>query len=417
MEQVKNIWFYLEPYVFISEDRDRYLFYNTWMKKGMDFYRNHAIDRIVNHLQQTDNMYSVLIHADELDDSRLYEFVQSMQAEGYGDLLEGDLPKPVIMPPLLNLQKSVERMKKNELPIGENILSNLQDVTIYLNGSCRHDCRDCALMFTQWSCCTKTGNSLDFHLLKDFLQSIVYTRASINLTGGNPFEYPELYELLEILGRNASMQTFIVNYRNIPDNLDALYVFTNDSFQLKILVCDSYQAESLVAMAVKLKQGNIRQLWEIGITSVAEYESAEQLSEQLAEHDIRVVIKPYFNGKNLAFFEEYIFVRQEDLLAVELDRQDVFALQELNTHDFGKITVLSDGQIYANVNREPIGNIREPVADMLCRELESGTSWRCTRYGVELCNQCRFRLICPSPSNYEFALGRPNLCHVETDKN
>lgn len=307
-------------------------------------------------------------------------------------------------------------MQKNELPIGEHILSNLQDVTIYLNGTCRHDCLDCGEMFKQWPCCTKKESSLDFNSLKEFLYSIAYTRASVNITGGNPFEYPGLYELLEILGRNVSMQTFIVNYRNVPDQLDSLYVFTNDSFRLKIVVCDSYPMDSLVAMAVKLKQEAIHQLWEIGVTSVDEYDNAELLSEQLTRQEIPVAIKPYFNGKNLAFFEEYIFVRQEDLLVEELDRQEVFALQELNTNDFGKITVLSDGKIYANVNREPIGTISESIGTVLCRELESGTSWRFTRYCVEPCIQCRFRLVCPSPSNYELAMNRPNLCHVKTAK-
>jgi pseudo-rSAM protein len=414
MEILESIWFYLEPYVFISEDSERYLFYNTLLKKGMIVDRNDVIDKVVTHLQQTGNMYSILIPMKELEDSRLYELVQSLQEAGYGDIIEGELSKPIIMPPLLSLQKSVARLKKNGIPVGENILLYLHDVTIHLNGSCSNNCRNCKNMFKQYSCCTKSDNILDFNQLKEFLQSIAYACASINITGGNPFQYTELYELLEILGRNESMQTFIVNYQNIPDDLDSLYIFTNKSFCLKITVCDSYQTDSLVALANKLKQVNINQQWEIGITSESEYEKAEYLSEQLAKLDIRIVIKPYFDGNNIAFFEENIYVRQEDILSVELDRQNVFALQALNTNDFGKLTITSDGKVYANINREPIGNIQEPIGDILCGELENETSWRFTRYQIEPCNRCCYKLVCPSPSNYELAIGRPNLCYMKT---
>jgi pseudo-rSAM protein len=116
----------------------------------------------------------------------------------------------------------------------------------------------------------------------------------------------------------------------------------------------------------------------------------------------------------LTFFEENIFMKQEDILDIRLDRQGIFALQELNTYKFGKITLMPDGKIYADINKDSIGNIKEPIVDVLCRELIYGDSWRHTRYQVRPCNQCRFKLICPSPSHYESAIGKPNLCHVKT---
>jgi hypothetical protein len=41
-----------------------------------------------------------------------------------------------------------------------------------------------------------------------------------------------------------------------------------------------------------------------------------------------------------------------------------------------------------------------------------GDSRRHSRYRTGPCNQCRFKLICPSPSSYESVIGKPNLCHV-----
>ncbi|MDR2773648.1 MAG: hypothetical protein LBC19_02690 [Tannerella sp.] len=250
-------------------------------------------------------------------------------------------------------------------------------------------------------------------LLNDFLYSISYTGASVNVTGGDPFQYPEFHKLYEALGKMDSLKTYIVNYRNIPEDTDVLNLFTDEQFRLKITVNDSYRENTPVAIAERLQQRNINQLWETGITSVREYEKAERLSEQLSRRNIEVNIKPYYNQKNMEFFEENIFIRQEYLMAIELDRQDIFALQELNTHDFGKITLTPDGKVYANLNKKPIGNIREGIGDILCGELANGDSWRHTRYRTGPCKQCRFRLICPSPSSYESVIGKPNLCHVK----
>ena len=106
-------------------------------------------------------------------------------------------------------------------------------------------------------------------------------------------------------------------------------------------------------------------------------------------------------------------MQKEDILEANLDKQNIFALQELNTHNFGKITLMPDGKIYADLNKKLIGNINEPIGDILGKELVSGNSWRYTRYQVKPCCQCRFKLICPSPSSYESAIGKPNLCHVK----
>jgi pseudo-rSAM protein len=412
MENISTLWFYLEPYVFISEDQDEFLFYNASLGKSMSFGKSEIINKVVKYLQNSENMYSIRMGVKELENEQLYHFIQSLQEASFGDMMEGHLPKPVIMPPILSLQRNVERLKTSVSLLNENILSYLHELTVFVNGKCKHHCKSCRNMFKQYPCCTKSDDTLDFSLLNDFLYSISYTGASVNITGGDPFQYPEFYKLYEALGKMDSLKTCIVNYRNIPDYPDILNLFANESFRLKITVNDSYREETLIAIAERLQHSNVNQLWETGITSVREYENAERLSEQISRRNIEINIKPFYNQKNLDFFKENIFIQQEDLMAIELDRQDIFALQELNIHHFGKITLMPDGKVYADINKGAIGNIREQTGDILCRELVNGDSWRYTRYRTGPCNQCRFRLICPSPSSYESVIGKPNLCHV-----
>jgi pseudo-rSAM protein len=413
MDDIKKIWLYLEPSVFISEDKQSCLFYNANTHKSVLFKKNETINNLVIYLQNPDNMYSILININDLDgNDDLYDFIVSLQEAGCGDIIEGELPKPVILPPLLNLQKSVERLKKNNIPTGDKITSYLHEVTIYVNGDCQYNCNGCQHRFRQMPFCTKSENTLDFDVLNNFLSSIAYTNANINITGGNPFQYPKLYELLDELGKRLSLQTFIVNYRNIPEDLTVLYIFTSPQFKLDIVVDDSFEIDTLISVATKLQQGKINQLWKISIASESEYERAEQLLLLLSEHDIKAEIKPLYINNNLSFFEENIFISQDDILGIALDRQNIFALQMLNTNDFGKLVILSDGKIYANVNHNPVGSIYDPISDILVKELETGQSWRNTRYNVTPCSKCCFKLLCPSPSNYEIVIRKPNLCHI-----
>ena len=391
-KNIKTLWFYLEPYVFVSEDLKGFFFYNSDSKKGISFDKNEITNKVVMQLQNIYNMYSVMIGVKDMENEHLYNLIKSLQEEEFGDIIESNLPKPIIMPPVLSLQKSVERMNKARLPlINDSVLSYLHEVTIFVNGKCQYDCKECKNMFRQYTHCTKSNDSINFTLLNDFLYPISLTGASINITGGDPFKYPELKNLLDVFGGRGFKQTLIVHYLNIPNEFDLLHSFTGELFRLNILVNDSYQEKSLVDSAEKLLQNNINQLWEIGITSVLEYEKAELLSEQLIKRNIDVNIKPLYNGNNLIFFKENVFIQQEDIIFAELDRQEVFALQKLNTNDFGKITIMYDGRVYANINKAPIGDFKERIGEILCRELEYGESWRYTRYNLKICNKCRFK--------------------------
>ncbi|CAK7054151.1 MAG: hypothetical protein PARBB_02670 [Parabacteroides distasonis] len=409
---IETLWLYLEPYTFISEDKDYHYFYNANAFKSISFHKNEVISPFVAELQNIDNLYSVKIRVKDLEDLRLLNFVETIQSLGLGDIIEGDLDKPIIMPPILNLQKSIERLKEHKVPIGENILSYLHEVSIYVNGTCPFDCLNCQARYKQYLCCTKSTKVLDPALLRNFLFSIYYTGAAITLSGGNIFQYKELEEVLAIVEGIDATHTLVSDWRNIPEDLSVLSKRKKEAFRLKALVNEPADTDTVIALAQRINKLRIKQCWEISITSLPEYEKAEALSESLSEWADDVTIRPFYTGENISFFEECIFINQEELDNIELDRQGIFALQALNTNHFGKITILTDGNVYANVNEKPLGRIQDPIKEILCEELEKGTSWRRTRYHLEPCSQCRYKLICPSPSNYELAIGKNNLCHI-----
>lgn len=62
---------------------------------------------------------------------------------------------------------------------------------------------------------------------------------------------------------------------------------------------------------------------------------------------------------------------------------------------------------------EPIGDSEEKINELVFKEMKNGKAWFLTRDEVSPCKDCLFRYLCPSPSNYELVIGKPNLCHVK----
>ena len=81
MSTIDTLWLYLHPHVFISEDSDRYLFYNTSTYNGISFEKKEIIASIVEQLQDIEKLYSVKIDLKDLEDDILYEFVETIQAQ------------------------------------------------------------------------------------------------------------------------------------------------------------------------------------------------------------------------------------------------------------------------------------------------------------------------------------------------
>lgn len=48
----------------------------------------------------------------------------------------------------------------------------------------------------------------------------------------------------------------------------------------------------------------------------------------------------------------------------------------MNLYDFGKITILPNGDVYANLNHPSLGNIHvNNIQEILHKEVEEGKSW------------------------------------------
>lgn len=125
---------------------------------------------------------------------------------------------------------------------------------------------------------------------------------------------------------------------------------------------------------------------------------------------------PYFNGNNIAFFKDFVFNGLEDIIGEPISKKTIFRRQTLNENFFGKLIVLPSGDVYANVNCPPVGNILfDSVAKLVYEEMTNSTAWFMLRNAGE-CNDCINRHLCPSISNYELVTGIMNMCYIRGDR-
>jgi pseudo-rSAM protein len=126
-----------------------------------------------------------------------------------------------------------------------------------------------------------------------------------------------------------------------------------------------------------------------------------------------VAFHPFYNGQNLAFFEQAVFVDRQSLSAARPSLQEIHSRQVMNPFHFGNLTLLSNGDIHAGINDPPLGQIsQDSIYDLVFQEVSRGRTWRRTRKQVMPCGECIYAGLCPPLSNYEPALGRNNLCHI-----
>lgn len=147
------------------------------------------------------------------------------------------------------------------------------------------------------------------------------------------------------------------------------------------------------------------------ITGAEEYQNAGILAARYKINKYN--LHPVYTGKNYDFFKEYIFLDHEDILQQKLSFRQIFAHQKLNTHFFGTLTVLADGEVYSNVNSVSLGNIANvTLLDIISQEMVTNSSWRRIRDAAP-CSGCLYQYLCPSPSNYETVMNKMNLCHIK----
>lgn len=406
---MNTYWLYLEPYTFAFHNKQKVVFYNTINGKYLTYhYSDHEwLEDTVHKLDNPSNGYGTLISGTEME--KMNPMIEDLRNSFSGDCipLENKENLPFIFKPFCRvMEDKLAKMEHVGAEVGENyameVLTNLNEVTFFLGPDKE-----------------EYGQAVDYPYYRQFIHSLDYP-CSTPLTLE---EYSRLITLLRNIGigtlnlvlNESAHEIFHVMLPLLYECEFKINLYVNDR-ELTLLhsvdfsehfhlVVNVHHADARIMDNLMKYDNKSDTLCNIIVSSEEELQSAMQWNGNVS-------ILPYYNGNNNDFFKEFIYSDLETILETPIDKQTIFRRQTLNEEFFGKLFILSNGDVFSNMNAQPVGNIKNvSLAQLVYEELHSTTSWfKMREYGR--CKDCVNKYLCPSISNYEWVIGKPDLCHV-----
>lgn len=398
-------WFYLEPSVFIFSRGDKVLFYDSDLKSKVLCNKTDKIESLIQSLLELDNMYGMGLNDSDLKDNEMSELIKCLREQFMADLLPFSGVNPVVIPPVMKChadQRSV--MQETE------VMPLLNELTFYLNGTCLQKCVHCKDYLHQFSFCCKNKEELNIREVKGLLHKVLATTPTLklNFNGGNIFRYTQINELLTHLHQTQTKSNIYVHYLNwdfsFYNQLASCNIFTH------IYVTFPVDWEKIKEISIQHKNSSERIKFRFVVENEEEFEVVQYKIDK--EGIEKFSIAPYYNNHNISFFKKYVFTEEEELSEDMPCKRDIYKRQLINLNDMGKLIISSDGYYFSNMNFSALGKTTDPVAQIISNEWNKGKAWKRIRQ-EKPCSECVYQYLCPSPSNYELILNRPNLCNIK----
>ena len=279
---------------------------------------------------------------------------------------------------------------------------------------CTHDCTDCQTLYKQTEFCSTFGNSkteFEFQMLERFIRQIyVLKNVSVNIIGGDIFKYSNLNDLLNLLAENPSNTILNSHYLNLPEVLK----YENEIREISDLEFVIFVSLPINKIAFKktfelIKKFAHKAKFKFTIADENDFNKVEQIVKTYSLDNFEIV--PYFNGRNLDFFNENVYLDKCDLQDLSLKMNEIFANMSINSLSFGKFNINPKGEVYSNYWFEPVGSIyTDKLHKLIYSEISTGKGWRRIRNNKP-CNECIYQFLCPPPTNFELAIGNNKICN------
>jgi pseudo-rSAM protein len=403
-----KFWFYLEPSIFIFKGKSQILFYDSESSKKIIFEESDSINKLINSLLDINNMYCISVNETDLKDISVHHFIEVLRDSYMADIIPYSTKGPVVVPPVMKCHADKPKKDKAHAK-GTNVMSVLNEITFYLNGKCYQQCKYCLYYFKQFSCCHKDKGELPLADVIKIIDNIISVSLSskINFNGGDIFLYSQIEELLIYLKEKKIKSNIYFNYLNWNGKYKDMIFDGNIILHIYITTPIDYIQ---LQHTINIFKHKLEVLQLIFIVR----NEQELLSTQTLINDFEIQqysLVPFYDSENLYFFEQVVFTNVDDLLSASPTKHDIYKRQYVNMFDFGKLTLSSSGKYYSNMNFVSLGNITEDIVQIVGKEWVSGKVWKRTR-DTEPCKNCIYQYLCPSPSNYEIAIGKNNLCNI-----
>ena len=378
--------------------------YQSKNYRSLVFSLSEKVREICSHLLVLEHLYTVELTEEELNIPDVCHFINHLLEIDAARLIsDTDMKKGAVsMMPVLKIHETIDDfVSKHERGVGGKIIQHVHELTFYINGSEYGNEQYCRQTIFP----TKHESMLEVDKVIRFIRNSKNPfLTNINLVV-NISSFPDFETLLHQIEAFEISVTICITASDILDNKEVLKrTDWHDKTCFRILMDKKDNNEQVIEFFK-----DIEKPFSVDFIIFSEqgYLDVKQISTTIKSNFI-----PVYNGENIDFFESNVFIRQEEILASALSKREIFKRQATNIFHFGKLTVLPDGNVYADVNQTPLGTIDDTVYSIVYREFTEGKSWFRVR-DFSPCKDCIYQWLCPSPSNYEIAIGCSSLCHVK----
>lgn len=413
-------WLFLEPYVHLVRQDTTLLLYNSLSKSVLEFPVSPKLRKIADELLDQASGYVVRLSASQLQSPDIQEFVSKLRQYFMGDILDpgwsSGKPVNIVPEPVVKFGLNPVPRQKSSVKPEINPRNYLQEITLYLNAGPVSDRTIHKMAFLQFSypaCFSEIDEEMDIHLLRAIMDDVnKYTPSLIHLSGYNLMIYPHLGEVIELMARSPFQKKYHFRIENWESQI-VPYLQVQKHTSVALYITFPFLQERITAYLHELPDIRLMKKLEFNFV-VKNQEEMETAVEIINDYGLgNVFFKPLFTGENLDFFRKNVFASKEEILAAHPDQQQVFSRITINENDFGKLSVMPGGQVYANLNDPLIGDAtKEDLVQLVSHELEQGVSWRRIRKEVFPCKKCIYQFLCPPVSSYELFMQRFNFCDV-----
>lgn len=412
MEAAYIYWLYLEPYTFIFRNEEKALVYNTLNSAYLVCpYTQPLFRELIDGLEDMDNGYCVPLSEKALKNLEVLAWIKRLCETFSGNVIPASGQKPFLLKPVCRIYNSIQHQQKDKVfSLGHNILENLNEINLFLPSDILSSSEACPPPYYKqflhnYPFLSQGLSCNDYARLLANLSATDVSKVNLLNTNACSF-FPRLWE---VLGQCDLDMDLYVDVEAVNDKMCDWHLTRN----MRLVIClSSRHGMSILKNAVLLLKDK-RCKWNF----IVENERDMDVANLLQEHTgASIDLLPYYNGGNMDFFKQFVYNTLEDLLAEPISKQSIFRRQTLNENFFGKLTILPSGEVYANMNAGKIGNVlSDPLAKLVYKEMTQSTAWFLTRE-KGICGDCINRYLCPSVSNYEWASGIMNMCHVRNNE-
>jgi len=414
-----NSFFYLEPYVHSDLIDNQILLHNTINSITSTFlFKGIKGVEFISRLLKDDVNRITLLDENELIDDEITAFIVLCRDYFHGDLIESHY-RPLILPFAPKLNFDVNNINNDKTWQTLNLRYSLKEVFIYYG--------DSSTNITDSAFNTSGSKQINAPIIN--LNEAQYESSNLVLRFFRGEAFPGLRKV-QLYGNEISLKKIkdtcdffkdcFVHYNayisdaviELLDNKTLTY-----TENLKFILWVDFKTErKLLFDFFSMNEDSIsRIVFKIIIRDVNDISDLEQI---FITQGITYELIPFIDNSTSNALFEVIKSNKADVENQSLTHREIASRLFINHLSFGKLFILPNGDVHANLNMPHIGNIKSNKLIEILRNAHTieDSSWYLTRAKVEPCKNCVYRYLCQPISSYELYFGIMNLCNYDPVK-